>query len=180
MCRANPHGGAGARPVRRQDARLGTASPRCSRQDTRGCSVHPGLSCLAQRLSSIHGARPSRRNGTVRFDVVDSGIAVGPASAMAWITSEFLALLVSGRSAFAYRVARKMTSLIALSIKYATTGSRDIRWLVGSLARSGSSRASRRGDPQPNSEDLPRRSAKTPLRRSLAAPADLDSCPEKH
>ena len=53
------------------------------------------------------------------FDVVDSGIAVGPASAMAWITSEFLALLVSGRSAFAYRVARKMTSLIAVPIKYA-------------------------------------------------------------
>jgi SAM-dependent methyltransferase len=53
------------------------------------------------------------------FDVVDSGVAVGPASAMAWITSEFLALLVSGRSAFAYRVARKMTSFIAAPIKYA-------------------------------------------------------------
>jgi hypothetical protein len=53
------------------------------------------------------------------FVVEDSGVAVGPASAMAWITSEFLALLVSGRSAFAYRIARNVTSLIASPIKYA-------------------------------------------------------------
>jgi SAM-dependent methyltransferase/uncharacterized protein YbaR (Trm112 family) len=53
------------------------------------------------------------------FDVVDSGVAVGPASAMAWITSEFLALLVSGRSALAYRVARNLTGMVAAPIKYA-------------------------------------------------------------
>lgn len=53
------------------------------------------------------------------FVVEDSGVAVGPASAMAWITSEFLALLVSGRSPLAYRIARNITSLIASPIKYA-------------------------------------------------------------
>jgi SAM-dependent methyltransferase len=53
------------------------------------------------------------------FTVEDSGVAVGPASAMTWITAEFLALLLSGRSASAYRVARNITSLIASPIKYA-------------------------------------------------------------
>jgi SAM-dependent methyltransferase/uncharacterized protein YbaR (Trm112 family) len=53
------------------------------------------------------------------FAVEGSGVAIGPASAMAWVTSEFLALLVSGRSAMAYRVARNITALIALPIKYA-------------------------------------------------------------
>ena len=53
------------------------------------------------------------------FVVEDSGVAVGPASAMTWITSEFLALLFSGRSSVAYRVARNVTSLITSPIKYA-------------------------------------------------------------
>jgi hypothetical protein len=53
------------------------------------------------------------------FTVEESGVAVGPASAMAWITSEFLALLVSGRSVIAYRVARNLTQLISMPIKYA-------------------------------------------------------------
>ena len=48
---------------------------------------------------------------------------VGPASAMAWVTAEFLALLLSGRSANAYRVARIVTSWLAAPIKYAD------RWL---------------------------------------------------
>ena len=57
------------------------------------------------------------------FVVEESGIAVGPASAMAWIASEFLALLVSGRSVPAYRAARYITGIVVLPIKYAD------RWL---------------------------------------------------
>jgi hypothetical protein len=38
---------------------------------------------------------------------------------MTWITAEFLALLFSGRSSRAYRVARNVTSLITSPIKYA-------------------------------------------------------------
>jgi predicted SAM-dependent methyltransferase len=53
------------------------------------------------------------------FEVEGSGVAVGPASAMAWITAEFLALLLSGRSAAAYRFARLATTWLALPIKYA-------------------------------------------------------------
>jgi SAM-dependent methyltransferase len=53
------------------------------------------------------------------FVVEESGLAVGPGSAMAWITSEFLALLVSGRSVLGYRVARNLTRVLAMPIKYA-------------------------------------------------------------
>lgn len=53
------------------------------------------------------------------FDIEASGVAVGPASSMAWVTAEFLALLVSGRSATAYRLARLLTSWVALPLKYA-------------------------------------------------------------
>jgi SAM-dependent methyltransferase len=53
------------------------------------------------------------------FLVEDSGVAVGPGSAMAWITSEFLALLVSGRTVRGYRVARNLTRVLAMPIKYA-------------------------------------------------------------
>jgi len=53
------------------------------------------------------------------FDVEASGVAVGPASAMAWVTAEFLALLVSGRSATAYKLARLVTTWVALPVKYA-------------------------------------------------------------
>jgi uncharacterized protein YbaR (Trm112 family) len=53
------------------------------------------------------------------FEVTDSGIAIGPSSAMAWVASEFLAMLVSGRSARAYRLAKLVTTWIALPIKFA-------------------------------------------------------------
>lgn len=53
------------------------------------------------------------------FDVEASGVAVGPASSMASVTAEFLALLVSGRSAAAYKLARLLTTWMALPIKYA-------------------------------------------------------------
>jgi SAM-dependent methyltransferase len=53
------------------------------------------------------------------FDVEGSGVAVGPGSAAAWIASEFLALLISGRSARAYRLARLATAWLALPLKYA-------------------------------------------------------------
>jgi len=59
------------------------------------------------------------------FAVERSGVAVGPASAMAWIASEFLALLLSGRSATAYRIAKLATTWLALPVKYAD------RWLEG-------------------------------------------------
>jgi SAM-dependent methyltransferase/uncharacterized protein YbaR (Trm112 family) len=58
------------------------------------------------------------------FEVEDSGVAVGPASAMAWIASEFLALLVSGRSALGYRIARNISGIVVSPIKYAD------RWLA--------------------------------------------------
>lgn len=52
------------------------------------------------------------------FEVEDSGIAVGPASAMAWVAAEYLALLVSGRSARAYRIARILTTWLAWPLKW--------------------------------------------------------------
>lgn len=57
--------------------------------------------------------------GQSGFVVEDSGVAVGPASAMAWITAEFVALLVSGRSPRAYRIARNITGILVSPIKYA-------------------------------------------------------------
>jgi SAM-dependent methyltransferase len=57
------------------------------------------------------------------FDVEASGVAVGPASAMAWIAAEFLAFLVSGRSEKLYRMARPVSRWLAQPIKYAD------RWL---------------------------------------------------
>jgi SAM-dependent methyltransferase/uncharacterized protein YbaR (Trm112 family) len=53
-----------------------------------------------------------------RFDVDATGVAVGPASAMAWVTAEFLALLVSGKSARAYRFARIFATWLAWPIKW--------------------------------------------------------------
>ncbi len=53
------------------------------------------------------------------FEVEASGVAIGPASAMAWVTSEFLALLVSGRSARAYQYARLATDWLVWPIKWA-------------------------------------------------------------
>jgi SAM-dependent methyltransferase/uncharacterized protein YbaR (Trm112 family) len=58
------------------------------------------------------------------FLIEDSGVAVGPASAMAWIASDFLALLISGRSALGYRIARNVTGIVVSPIKYAD------RWLA--------------------------------------------------
>jgi len=52
------------------------------------------------------------------FVVDATGLVNGPASAMAWVTAEFLALLVSGRSRRMHRVALSATSWIALPIKY--------------------------------------------------------------
>lgn len=53
------------------------------------------------------------------FVVDGTGVAVGPASAMAWITSEFLALLLSGRSGRVYRFIRLATDWLAWPIKWA-------------------------------------------------------------
>ena len=57
------------------------------------------------------------------FTVDASGVAVGPGSAMAWVAAEFLALLLSGRSATGYRLARVATRWVASPLKYAD------RWL---------------------------------------------------
>jgi SAM-dependent methyltransferase len=57
------------------------------------------------------------------FDVEASGVAVGPASAMAWIAAEFLAFLVSGRSERVYRLARPISRWVTQPLKYAD------RWL---------------------------------------------------
>ena len=57
------------------------------------------------------------------FEVRDSGVSVGPASAMAWIGSHFTAMLVSGRSDRVYRGARVITDLLFLPLKFAD------RWL---------------------------------------------------
>jgi SAM-dependent methyltransferase len=57
------------------------------------------------------------------FDVEESGVAVGPASAMAWVAAEFLAFLVSGRSERVYRLARPVSRWLTQPIKYAD------RWL---------------------------------------------------
>ncbi len=52
------------------------------------------------------------------FEVEGSGVAVGPGSAAAWTISEYLALLLSGRSARLYRLARLATAWLALPLKY--------------------------------------------------------------
>ena len=52
------------------------------------------------------------------FEVEGSGVAVGPGSAAAWTISEYLALLLSGRSARIYRLARLATAWLALPLKY--------------------------------------------------------------
>lgn|SRR5829696_2045805 len=53
------------------------------------------------------------------FEPEASGVALGPASAMAWISSEFLALLFSFQSARAYRLVRLLTSWLSWPLKFA-------------------------------------------------------------
>jgi SAM-dependent methyltransferase len=53
------------------------------------------------------------------FEPEASGIAVGPASAMAWVSAEFLALLLSFQSVKAYKVAKLLTSWMSWPIKFA-------------------------------------------------------------
>jgi SAM-dependent methyltransferase len=52
------------------------------------------------------------------FRAEKSGVAVGPASALAWILAEFLALLISFRSRRLYRLALLGTTFIAWPIKF--------------------------------------------------------------
>lgn len=59
------------------------------------------------------------------FTVRESGVSVGPSSAVAWIGAHFLAMLLSGRSDRAYRGARIVTDLVFLPVKFAD------RWLEG-------------------------------------------------
>jgi SAM-dependent methyltransferase len=68
--------------------------------------TEPGLRAEVERLG---------------FEVEASGVAVGPASAAAWIASEFLALLLSGRNGGAYRLLRPLTGWLVTPIKFADT-----------------------------------------------------------
>ena len=52
------------------------------------------------------------------FRTESSGVAVGPASALAWVLAEFLALLVSVRSRRLYRLARLGTTFVAWPVKF--------------------------------------------------------------
>jgi SAM-dependent methyltransferase len=52
------------------------------------------------------------------FPAEASGVAVGPASALAWVLAEFLALLVSVRSRKLYRLALLGTTFIAWPVKF--------------------------------------------------------------
>src|SRR5262249_4011113 len=45
------------------------------------------------------------------FAIEDGGVSVGPASALSWTATEFLALLVSGRSFARYKIARRLFAL---------------------------------------------------------------------
>lgn len=53
-----------------------------------------------------------------RFEVEETGIVNGPASAMTWVSAEFLALLLSGHSRRAYRLVRVATSWLVLPLKW--------------------------------------------------------------
>ena len=53
------------------------------------------------------------------FEVEASGVALGPASAATWVGSEFLALLLSGRSARAYRLLRPIAGWLLTPLKFA-------------------------------------------------------------
>jgi SAM-dependent methyltransferase len=75
------------------------ASPRDYRRYT-----EPGLRAELERLG---------------FDVEASGVAIGPASGATWIASEFLALLLSGRSGGAYRLLRPLTGWLVMPMKFA-------------------------------------------------------------
>jgi SAM-dependent methyltransferase len=57
------------------------------------------------------------------FEVKATGVSAGPASAMSWIGSHFLALLVSGRSDAVYRAARVVLDPIVSLLRFAD------RWL---------------------------------------------------
>jgi SAM-dependent methyltransferase len=52
------------------------------------------------------------------FRAAASGVAVGPASGLAWVLAEFLALLVSFRSRKLYRLARLGTTFVAWPVKF--------------------------------------------------------------
>ncbi len=94
------------------------------------------------------------------FLVDRTGVAVGPASAMAWVTGEFLALLVSGRSGRIYRIARLATDWLAWPIKWADS------WLdtheMAHVIASGVWASARKPADQDSSFDGPRGSHHTP------------------
>jgi SAM-dependent methyltransferase len=54
----------------------------------------------------------------IGFEVEASGVAAGPGSAAAWIGSEFLALLLSGRSARLYRILHPLTGWLLSWVRY--------------------------------------------------------------
>lgn len=53
------------------------------------------------------------------FEVQASGVSVGPASGATWVASEFLALLLSGRSGRAYRLLRPIAGWLVSPVRFA-------------------------------------------------------------
>jgi SAM-dependent methyltransferase len=92
--------------------------------------LRPGGSVFVEVpfIQGYHAAPADYRRFTVNglraelsdhgFTVDEAGVAVGPASAMAWIAAEYLALLLSGRSARAYRVMRVFTTWLTWPVKW--------------------------------------------------------------
>jgi len=53
-----------------------------------------------------------------RFDPVEKGVILGPASAMSWIAREFLAILFSFNNPYLYRAGQRVFGWITVPLKY--------------------------------------------------------------
>jgi SAM-dependent methyltransferase len=69
----------------------------------------------SRRFTEAGLRRELERHG---FAVEETGVAVGPASALAWVLADVLALAVSVRSANGYRIARLVTTFVAWPVKF--------------------------------------------------------------
>ena len=52
------------------------------------------------------------------FEIEDSGVSVGPASAFSWISTHFFAMLLSGNNPKAYRIARVLVTPIIAPVRF--------------------------------------------------------------
>lgn len=89
------------------------------------------------------------------FEVTGTGVAIGPASGMAWVTSEFLALLLSGRSKRLYLYTRVLTRPLVWPLQWLDVALQDhpmahiIASGVWAEARKPSESSERRAVPDP-------------------------------